>query len=314
MGVELELQANSLSDVTTEAQETPETVAKELDVEQVTPEQVLRRSSKTIREPDRYSPSLHYLLLTDEEELEFFGEALQLKDSTKWEQAMDDEMSSLEKNNTWVLTELPTRKRALLNKWVFRIKAKPDDKRRYKTRLVVKGYSQRKDIDYAEIFSPIVKLTTIRILLSIVAAENLHLKQIDVKITFLYGDLMQQPEGFAAPGKEHMVCKLNKSLYGLKQAPRQWYKKFGSFMYKNDFHRNEKDLCCYLKKYTDSYVFLLLYVDDILTVGSSMREINHLKASMASVFEMKDLDAVKQILGMRISRDRSVGTLNLSQE
>ena len=131
---------------------------------------------------------------------------------------MDDEMSSLEKNNTWVLTKLPTGKRALLNKWVFRIKAEPDGRRRFKVRLVVKGYSQRKGIDYGEIFSPIVKLTTIRILLSIVASENLHLEQIDVKTTFLHGDLdeeiyMQQPEGFAALGKEHMVCKLNKSLY-----------------------------------------------------------------------------------------------------
>ena len=84
---------------------------------------------------------------------------------------------------------------------------------------------------------------------------------------------MQPPEGFAAPSKKHMVCKLNKNLYGLIQAPRQWYKKFDSFMCKSGFHRSEKDLCCYLKKYTDSYVFLLLYVDDILIAGSSMREI-----------------------------------------
>ena len=74
---------------------------------------------------------------------------------------MDDEMRSLEKNDTWVLTELPAGKRALLNKWVFRIKTKPDGKRRFKARLVVKGYSQRKGIDYAEIFCSIVKLTYI---------------------------------------------------------------------------------------------------------------------------------------------------------
>ena len=267
-------------------------------MEQVTPEKVLRRSSRTIRAPDRYSPSLHYLLLIDEGEPEFFDEALQVEDSTKWEQAMDDEMRSLEKNKTWVLNVLPTGKRALLNKWVFRIKAEPDGKRRFKARLLVKEYSQRKGIDYAKIFYPVVKLTTIRILLSIVASENLHLEQMDVKPAFLHGDLdeeiyMQQSEGFAAPGKEHMVCKLNKSLYGLKQAPRQWYKKFDFFMCKSRFYRSEKNQCCYLKKYTDSYVFLLLYVDDILIVGSSMREINHLKASLSSVFEMKDLGAAK---------------------
>ena len=148
-----------------------------------------------------------------------------MEDSIKWEQAMDDEMRSLEKNDTWVLTELPAGKRALLNKWVFRIKTEPDGKRRFKARLVVKGYSQRKGIDYAEIFSPVVKLTSIRILLSVVASENLHLEQMDVRTAFLHQDLdkeiyMQQPERFVVPGKEHMVCKLTRSIYGLKQAPR----------------------------------------------------------------------------------------------
>ena len=90
------------------------------------------RSSRTIREPDMYSPSLHYLFMTDEREPDFFGEALQVKDLINWEQSMDDEMRSLEKNDTWVLTELPAGKRSLLNKWVFRIKTKPDGKRRFK--------------------------------------------------------------------------------------------------------------------------------------------------------------------------------------
>ena len=118
---------------------------------------------------------------------------------------------------------------------MFRIKTETEGKRRFKDRLVVKGYSPRKGIDYGEIFSPVVKLTSIQILLSIVASENLHLEQMDVKTTFLHGDLdkeidMQEPEGFVVPGKEHMVCKLTRSLYGQKQAPRQWYKKFDSFM------------------------------------------------------------------------------------
>ena len=97
--------------------------------------------------------------------------------------------------------------------------------------------------------------------------ENLHLEQMDVKTVFLHGDLdndiyMQQPEGFVVPGKEQMVCKLSRSLYGLK-----WYKKFDSFMTKSGFCKAEKDPCCYFKKYTDSYVFLLLYVDDMLIAG-----------------------------------------------
>ena len=85
-------------------------------------------------------------------------------------------------------------------------------------------------------------------------------------------------------------------------------------MTKSGFCKAEKDPCCYFKKYTDSYVFLLLYVDDMLIAGSSMREINNMKTRLSAAFEMKDLGPAKQILGMKISRDRSVGTLNLSQE
>ena len=111
-----------------------------------------------------------------------------------------------------------------------------------------------------------------------------------------------------------MVCKLTRSLYGLKQAPRQWYNKFNFFMIESGSCKAEKDPCCYFKKYTDSYVFLLLYVDDMLIAGSSMREMNNLKTRLSIAFEMKDLGPAKQILGTKISRDRSAGTLKISQE
>ena len=85
-------------------------------------------------------------------------------------------------------------------------------------------------------------------------------------------------------------------------------------MTKSGLCKAEKDPCCYFKKYTDSYVFLLLYVEDMLIAGSSMREINNLKKRSSTAFEMNDLGPANQILGMKISRDRSAGTLNLSQE
>lgn len=98
---------------------------------------------------------------------------------------------------------------------------------RYKARLVVKGFSQRKGIDFEEIFSPVVKMSSIRIVLSLAASLDLEIEQMDVRTAFLHGDLeeeiyMIQPEGFVVKGKEDCVCKLKKSLYGLKQAPRQW--------------------------------------------------------------------------------------------
>lgn len=278
-----------------------------------------RRSNRISVPPDRYSPSLHYLLLTDAGEPECFSEATQGNDSIEWELAMKDEMASLQKNKTWSLIKLPEGKKALQNKWVYRLKEESDGRRRYKARLVVKGFQQKQGIDFTEIFSPVVKMTTIRVILSIVAAENLHLEQLDVKTAFLHGDLeediyMTQPEGFEVPGKENLVCKLHKSLYGLKQAPRQWYKKFNEFMSNSGFSRCNMDHCCYVKKYTNSYVILAVYVDDMLIAGSSMAEINRLKQQLAESFEMKDLGPAKQILGMRILRNRSEGILKLSQE
>ena len=156
-------------------------------------------------------------------------------------------------------------------------------------------------------------------MLKIVAAENLHLEQLDVKTDFLHGDLeedlyMRQPEGFIKEDKKKLVCRLKKSLYGLKQAPRQWYKKFDSFMSSHGFTRCQADHCCYFKKFDNNFIILLLYVDDMLVAGSDMQEIVNLKLKLSKQFEMKDLGAAKQILGMRIKRDTNSRTLLLSQD
>ena len=105
----------------------------------------------------------------------------------------------------------------------------------YKAHLVAKGYAQQKGIDFDEMFLHVVKMTTLRTVLGLVAIEDLELVQMDMKTAFLHGDLqedvyMKQPKGFEVASKEHLVCKLKKSLYGLKQAPRQWYQKFDTFM------------------------------------------------------------------------------------
>jgi len=104
------------------------------------------------------------------------------------------------------------------------LKEEDGGEKHYKAKLVVKGFAQKKGIDFDEIFSPVVKMTSIRTILSLVEVEDLHLEQF-VKTTFLHGDLeeeiyMQQPQGYEIKGKDNLVCRLKKSLYGLKQAPR----------------------------------------------------------------------------------------------
>ena len=141
----------------------------------------------------------------------------------------------------------------------------------------------------------------------------------DVKTTFLHGDLeelvyMVQPEGFIQPVQEHLVCKFRKSLYGLKQSPRQWYKRFDSYMIKIGYKRCEYDCCVYVKSLDDdSFIFLLLYVDDMLIVTKSMVKVNKLKSLLSKEFDMKDLGAAKKILGMEIHKNRASGRLWLSQ-
>ncbi|GJU83864.1 retrovirus-related pol polyprotein from transposon TNT 1-94 [Tanacetum coccineum] len=208
----------------------------------------------------------------------------------------------------------------LQSKWVFKVKEKQDGSKRHKARLVVKGFQQKRGVDYNEIFSPVVKITTIRLVFSIVAAKDLHQEQLDVKTDFLHGYLdeyiyMTQPEGFQSAGKEeNLVCKLKKSLYGLKQAPRQWYLKFDSFIHRTRYKRCAMDNCFYLKKFGSSLVILLLYVDDMLVAGSDMAEIKKIKRQLSQEFKMKDLGYTKQILGMNIIRDKTNGSLRISQE
>jgi hypothetical protein len=124
------------------------------------------------------------------------------------------------------LVQFLAEKRALQNKWVYKLKEEYGGKKRYSARLVVKGFAQKKCIDFDEIFSLVDKMTSIRTILSLVVVEYLHLEQLDVKITtFFRGNLdeeiyMQQPHGYEVKGKKKLVCRLKKSLYGLKQAPR----------------------------------------------------------------------------------------------
>ncbi|KAL2233347.1 UNVERIFIED_CONTAM: Retrovirus-related Pol polyprotein from transposon TNT 1-94 [Sesamum indicum] len=133
----------------------------------------------------------------------------------QWKEAVKSEMDSIVSNGTWVLVDLPPGK------------LKPDgtiDK--FKARLVDKGFKQKDGIDYFDTYSPVARLTTIRVLIALASVYNLPIHQMDVKTAFLYGELeeeiyMDQPEGFVAHGNEHKVCKLVKSLYGLKQAPKQ---------------------------------------------------------------------------------------------
>ena len=154
--------------------------------------------------------------------------------------------------------------------------------------------------------------------MAIVAHFDLELHQMDVKTAFLNGDLdeevyMEQPTCFVEAGKEDLVCKLNKSIYGLKQASRQWYLKFDKIITQNGFKENTVDRCIYLRVSGSSYIFLVLYVDDILLASNDPDLLIETKHMLSTHFDMKDLGEASYVLGIKILRDRANGVLKLSQ-
>jgi hypothetical protein len=228
-------------------------------------------------------------------------------------------MDSLENNKTWDLVQLHVGKTELQNKLVYKLKEEYGGKNRHKDRLVVQGFAQKKGIDFDEIFSPVVKMTSIRTILSLVPVEDLHLEKLYIKTTFLHGDLeeeiyMQKPQGYEVKGKENLVCRLKKRLYGLKQAPRHWYLNFDRFMTEQGYSRCHFDHYVDFKRLEDGiYIIFLLYVDDMLVAGSILQNINVLKKKLANSFAMKDLGVTNKILGMRIKRDMKNHKLTLSK-
>ncbi|GJX72276.1 ribonuclease H-like domain-containing protein [Tanacetum coccineum] len=231
----------------------------------------------------------------------------------RWVEAMNLEIEALTRNNTWTLTDLPHGRKAIANKWLYKIKYKSSglvDK--FKARVVAKGFSQREGIDFDETFSPVVKMVTVRCLICIAVSNDWPLSQLDVNNAFLYGDLnediyMSLPLGFECADK-NKVCKLNKALYGLKQAPRQWNAKLTTVLVEHGFVQSKFDYSLYIKHSNDLFVALLVYVDDFIITGNNIDEIKNFKSYLKSKFMIKDLGAIKYFLGIEILDNSNVTT------
>ncbi|CAJ2672347.1 unnamed protein product [Trifolium pratense] len=256
--------------------------------------------------------------LTEDDPINF-SQAMRSSNSLKWIDAMKDEMKSMTDNDVWDLVKLPEGKKPIGCKWIF--KTKRDSKgniERYKARLVAKGFTQKEGIDYKETFSPVSSKDSLRIIMALVAHFDLELHQMDVKTAFLNGNIeetiyMVQPENFVSGDPKSVVCKLKKSIYGLRQASRQWYCKFHQVISSFGFEANPVDDCIYQKFSGSKFVFLVLYVDDILLASNNIGLLHETKRFLTKNFEMKDLRDASFVLGIRILRDRSQGILGLSQ-
>ena len=183
-------------------------------------------------------------------------------------------------------------------------------------------------LHYDETFAPVVRHKTLRSLIAVATRKGLHLHNMDVDTAFLYGEMGENepaiyvkipdgypvPEEFAKSGKA-FCGRLRKALYGLKQAPRLWNKNIDSYLRSLGFVPSKADPCLYTRIETDgSSSYIALFVDDLVIATKSITEMLNIKKELASRYNMKDLGELQEILGMKVIRNWTAGTITLSQE
>jgi hypothetical protein len=218
---------------------------------------------------------------------------------------MEEEIHAIQKNDTWELTTLPSNQKAIGVKWVYKIKHTAEGEvSRYKVRLVAKGYKQKYDINYKEVFAPVARLDTVRLLIALASHHNWKTYQLTVKSVFLNGILeeevyVQQLEGFIMEGEESKVYRLKKALYGLKQVPRAWNARIDGYLHQNGFTKCPYEHAVYMKKnHRGEFLIICLYVDDLLHTGNSSEMFKEFKQSMFREFEMTDNGLMSYFLGI----------------
>ncbi|KAG8490330.1 hypothetical protein CXB51_015871 [Gossypium anomalum] len=259
------------------------------------------RSNSGIFKPRVFSSVL------DEKEPSTIDEAFQ---SAAWTTAAKAEYGVLISNHTWDLVPLPAGRRAVGCKWIFKVKRNADGSvARYKGRLVVKGYLQEAGVDFYETFSPVVKPTTVRVMLALAVSRGWSLRQVDVNNAFLNGDLhediyMTQPPGFEQHngGGEPLVCRLRKALYGLKQAPRAWFHKLKDFLLNTRFVASKADSSLFIRQTGTQFLYVLVYVDDIIVTRTDSSDIKGFIKTLHDTFSLKDLGQLSYFLGIEVTR------------
>ena len=227
--------------------------------------------------------------------------------SPGWLAAMDEEIQALKLNQTWELVPRPAATNVVGSKWVFRTKYHLDGTiDRLKARLVAKGYTQLYGLDFNDTFSPVVRASTVRIVLSIAISRGWTMRQLDVKNAFLHGFLqervyMEQPPGYVDASYPSHVCHLKKAIYGLKQAPRAWFHRFSQFLLHVGFKSSQADSSLFVYSLASEVIYLLLYVDDIIITGSNLSLIDSFVHKLRHEFSIKDLGTLTYFLGLEFT-------------
>lgn len=220
---------------------------------------------------------------------------------------MDEEMRAIHANDTWELFPRPSNANVVGAKWIYRTKYNSNGfVERLKARLVAQGFTHVPGFDFNSTFSPFIKASTVRIVLSLAIMNDWSLHQLDVKNAFLNGLLtetvfMEQPPGYVDARYPDHVCRLKKVLYGLKQAPRAGFQRFSDFLSGLGFQCSQADTSLFVFQRGPSLLYLLVYVDDIILTGNEEALITRLISRIHSTFAIKDLGKLNYFLGLEVT-------------
>ncbi|CAI7860795.1 unnamed protein product [Closterium sp. NIES-53] len=237
----------------------------------------------------------------------------------KWREAMDKELKALQERNTWkvVPIDVARNKTILTGKWVFRVKTKADgtiDK--FKARWVIRGFDQEHGRNFTETFAPVSRHTSLRIFLAIAAMKKKKLRQIDVANAFLYAPVdaeifVEVPHG--SHGEPYQVCQLLKSLYGIKQALRLWQQYLHARLTRIGFRQLPHNQGMYRLTKGGDYILLIVYVDDLLYIGSTDNVTTWFKGELQRDLTLTVSSTVTQHLGLNIQEEEGIIYLNAAK-
>jgi hypothetical protein len=222
---------------------------------------------------------------------------------------MIDDFESINENNTWSLTDLSKGHKQIGLKWVFKLKYDEHGEiLKYKAWLVARGYVQKQGIDFEKVFAPVATMESVKVNLCLVAHYNWIVYHMDVKSTFLNGDLTEevyvsQPPGFINRGQEGKVLKLHKALYGLRQAHRAWNAKLDVELKRLGFRKCKIEHGLYTREVDQNILIIGVYVDDLIIMEKTRNEVEAFKKEMKRIFHMSDLGPLSYYLGIKVKQD-----------
>lgn len=280
--------------------------------------------------------------IEDEEDDVFTGivevtldEVMNSLESNEWKKAIQSEVESLVKNNTWEIVQKPPNQNVVGSRLVLTNKYRPDGSiERRKARIVAKGYSQKFGIDYNQTFAPVARMESIRLMLALAAEFGMKVRQFDVVTAYLNGileekvfmevpemlsemlDRINQDEKVAQEVRQRAaemlrkikqgknVCRLQKAIYGLRQAGRQWYNRLSKKLPSIGFNPTKGEPCMYHANRDGKLLLLIIYVDDILVASTDCAWIDEIKCKLLEEFDIKDLGEAKHCLGIEINQSK----------